>query len=75
MTIIMSFCPTKVSTYVMLSIAKSTAPVVSRLVVQDLTKRKRIITSTHDGSNRTNSMVSSKYHWPGLFSDVRQYVS
>ena len=68
MTIIMSFCPTKVSTYVMLSIAKSTAPVVPRLVVQDLTKRKRII-------NRTNSMVSSKYYWPGLFSDVRQYVS
>ena len=58
---------------------KSTAPVVPRLVVQDLTKRKRIITSTHDGShfglNRTNSMVSSKYYWPGLFSDVRQYVS
>ena len=36
MTIIMSFCPTKVSTYVMLSIAKSTAPVVPRLVEQDL---------------------------------------
>ena len=59
--------------------AKSAAPVAPRLVVEHLDKRKRIIAGSHDGShlglNRTNDMVSSKYYWPGHFTDVRQYVS
>ena len=36
-----------------------------RLVVEDLEKRKRIISSSHDGShmglNRTNDIIAGKY--------------
>jgi len=50
-----------------------------RLVVQQVDKRKRIIASIHNAShlglNRTNDMVAQKYYWPGLFMDVRAYVS
>ena len=50
-----------------------------RLVVEDLEKRKRIISSSHDGShmglNRTNDIIAGKYYWPGLFTDVKAYVS
>ena len=50
-----------------------------RLVVEDSEQRKRIVASTHDGShlglNRTNDMIASKYYWPGLFTDVKTYVS
>ena len=59
--------------------AKSAAPVTPRLVIEDVEKRKRIISSTHDAShlglNRTNDMVAGKYYWPGLFTDVKTYVS
>ena len=59
--------------------AKLAAPVAPRLVIEVLEKRRRIVSSTHDGShlglNRTNDMVASKYYWPGLFTDVKAYVS
>ncbi len=61
------------------STAKTSAPVAPRLVVESVEQRKRIVASTHDGShlglNRTNDMVASKYYWPGLFTDVKEYVS
>lgn len=64
---------------VILHAAKVPAPVAPRLVVEDSEQRKRIVASTHDGShfglNRTNDMVASKYYWPGLFTDVKTYVS
>ena len=51
----------------------------SRLVVEDVEKQRRIISSTHDlshfGVHRTNDVVSRKYYWPGLFNDVKSYVS
>ena len=31
--------------------------------------------SSHFGINRTLDLVSSKYYWPGLANDVKQYVS
>lgn len=50
-----------------------------RLVVEDVSKRKRIMESIHNSShlgiNRTLDLVSSKYYWPGLAKDVKQYVS
>ena len=55
------------------------APVAPRLVVEDSEQRKRIAANTHDGShfdlNRTNDMIASKYYWPGLFTDMKTYVS
>ena len=50
----------------------------NRLVVEDATKRHRIISATHDAShligvNRTLDIVSKKYYWPGLSKDVRHY--
>ena len=51
----------------------------NRLVVEDVTKRCRIISLTHDAShfgvNRTVDVLSNKYYWPGLTKDVRLYVS
>ena len=48
-------------------------------VVEDTEQRKRIIASIHNAShlglNRTNNTVANKYYWPGLFTDVRTYVS
>ena len=59
--------------------AKTPSPVAPRLVVEDLEQRKRIVANIHNtshlGLNRTNDMVASKYYWPGLFKDVRTYVS
>lgn len=56
--------------------AKSVNP---RLVVEDFEKRRRIIATSHDlghfGVHRTNDIISKKYYWPGLFNDVRNYVS
>ena len=50
-----------------------------RLVVEDLEKHKRIISSSRDGShmglNRTNDIIAGKYYWPGLSTDVKAYVS
>ncbi len=50
-----------------------------RLVVEDVEKQRRIVSSTHDlshfGVHRTNDTVSRKYYWPGLFKDVKRYVS
>ena len=50
-----------------------------RLVVEDPDRRKRIVASIHNtshmGLNRTTDMVSGKYYWPGLTSDVKAYVS
>ena len=47
--------------------------------MEDITQRKRIISSVHDsnhlGVNRTHDMVASKYYWPGLSNDIRAYVS
>ena len=55
------------------------ALVEERLVVEDPDRRKRIVLSIHDtshmGLNRTTDMVSAKYYWPGLTSDVKAYVS
>ena len=55
------------------------ALVRERLVVEDPDRRKRIVASIHDtshmGLNRTTDMVSGKYYWPGLTSDVKAYVS
>ena len=52
---------------------------IPRLDVEDLEKRKRIVANSHDGNHfgvhRTNDVVSSKYYWLGLFTDVRQYAS
>ena len=51
---------------------------MSRLVVEDEGKRKRIISAIHDpnhlGVNRTLSMVTTKYYWPGITTDVKDYV-
>ena len=59
--------------------AKTPSPVAPRLVVEDLEQRKRIVANIHNtshlGLNRTNDMVASKYYWPGLFKDVRTYIS
>ena len=53
------------------------ALVQERLVVEDPDRRKRIVSSIHDSSymglNRTTDMVSAKYYWPGLTSDVKAY--
>ena len=52
-----------------------------RLVVECNEQRKRIIASIHDsnhlqvGVNRSLDLVKSKYYWPGLSGDVKQYVS
>ncbi len=50
-----------------------------RLVVEEKDKRKRIVASIHDeshvGVNRTLDMISSKYYWPNLTMDVKEYVS
>ena len=50
-----------------------------RLVVEDRDKRERIVATIHDqshvGVNRTLDMISSKYYWPGLTTDVKEYVS
>ena len=55
------------------------ALVQERLVVEDLDRRKRVVSSIHDtshmGLNRTTDMVSAKYYWPGLTSDVKAYIS
>ena len=59
--------------------SKIGALVQERLVVEDPDRRKRIVSSIHDtahmGLNRTTDMVSGKYYWPGLTSDVKAYVS
>ena len=48
-------------------------------VVEDIARRKGIISSIHDtshlGVNRMLDMVVGKCYWPGLSSDVRAYVS
>ena len=48
-------------------------------MIEDPDQRKRIVSSIHDtshmGLNRTTDMVSGKYYWPGLTSDVKAYVS
>ena len=50
-----------------------------RLVVEDRDKWERIVATIHDqshvGVNRTLDMISSKYYWPGLTTDVKEYVS
>ena len=50
-----------------------------RMVVEDASKRQRILESVHDAShlgiNRTLHLVSSKYYWPVLTKDVKDYVS
>lgn len=50
-----------------------------RLVIEDPTERERIVRSIHDsvhlGINRTMDMISVKYYWPGMSSDIRLYVS
>ena len=52
----------------------------ARLVVENLDQRQRIVslTVTHDdghfGVNRANSTITSKYYWPGLYTDVKSYV-
>ena len=55
------------------------ALVQERLVIEDPDRQKRIISSIHDtshmGLNRTTDMVSGKYYWPGLTSDIKAYVS
>ena len=55
------------------------AVVQERLVIEDPDQWKRIVSSIHDtshmGLNRTTDMVSGKYYWPGLTSDVKAYVS
>ena len=52
---------------------------VCRLVVEDKEQRERIVSSIHDpchlGVNRTVDMIAPKYYWPGLTTDVKQYVS
>lgn len=49
------------------------------LVVEDPDRRKRNVASIHDtshmGLNKTADMVSGKYYWPGVTSDVKAYVS
>ena len=48
-------------------------------MVEEHTKRKRIVAAIHDSShlgiNRTLDLVASKYYWPGLSKDVIEYVS
>ena len=48
-------------------------------MVEDVNKRTRVMESIHNSShfgiNRTLDLVSSKYYWPGLTNDVKQYVS
>ncbi len=50
-----------------------------RLAIEDKSKKERVIKCIHDtshfGINRTLNLVSSKYYWPGLTNDVKQYVS
>ncbi len=50
-----------------------------RLVIEDATKKKRILESVHNSShfgvNRTLDSVSMRYYWPGLTKDVKNYVS
>ena len=52
---------------------------VCRLVVEDKEQRERIVSSIQDpchlGVNRTVDMIAPKYYWPGLTTDVKQYVS
>ena len=49
-----------------------------KLVVEDVQKRKRILTNAHDsghlGVNRMLDLVS-KYYWPRLSEEVKEYVS
>ena len=49
-----------------------------KLVVEDVQKRKRILSNAHDtghfGINRMLDLVS-KYYWPGISRDVKEYVS
>ena len=51
----------------------------NRFVVEEMTKRCRIISHTHDGShfgvNRTEDVVSEKHYCPGLTKDIRLHVS
>ena len=46
-------------------------------MIEDPDQRKRIVSSIHDtshmGLNRTTDIVSGKYYWPGLTSDVKAY--
>ena len=55
------------------------AELEKRLVIEQVQKRKRVIesihSSSHFGVNRTLDLVSSRYYWPGLTNDVKQYVS
>ena len=48
-------------------------------MIEDASRRARILESVHDSShfgvNRTLDLVASKYYWPGLTKDVKQYVS
>jgi hypothetical protein len=50
-----------------------------RLVVENVSERKRIIQSVHDSShlgiNWTQDMLVPKCYWPGLSKDVHSYVS
>ena len=52
---------------------------VSRIVIENGDKRRRIISSIHGsnhlGVHRTNHLVSKKYYWPGMYSDISTYVS
>ena len=49
-----------------------------RLVIESSSQRKRIISSVHDSShfgiNRTIDMITAKYYWPGVTSDIKEYV-
>ena len=53
--------------------------VSERLAVEDFHQRKRIIANVHDSShlgvNRTLDMITTKYYWPGLTHNVKEYVS
>ncbi len=48
-------------------------------MVDDTIKRQRIVECVHNAShlgiNRTLDMVSARYYWPGLTTDVKNYVS
>ena len=48
-------------------------------MIEDPDHLKRIVSSirdaSHMGLNRTTDMVSGKYYWPGLISDVKACVS
>ena len=52
---------------------------VSRMVVENRDKQKRVISNVHSsnhlGVHRTNHLVSKKYYWPGMYKDICAYAS